>query len=81
MLVILIIISGAIFGSFCNVVIYRPPLILRGETRLHSRPPSHCPRCQQAIRRAPDSPLVGWLLPRARRAYSRPHIIPCSLLV
>lgn len=74
MLVILIIISGAIFGSFCNVVIYRLPLILRGETRSLSWPPSHCPRCQQAIRWWHNIPLFGWLLLRGRCANCRQHI-------
>lgn len=48
---------GAAFGSFLNVVVYRLP---RGMSL--SRPSSHCPRCQHAIRWRHNLPIVGWLL-------------------
>jgi prepilin signal peptidase PulO-like enzyme (type II secretory pathway) len=56
------IILGAIIGSFCNVVIYRMPLILHGEKLSLSWPSSHCPHCKQPIKFRHNIPLFGWLL-------------------
>ncbi|MDZ4819856.1 MAG: prepilin peptidase [Planctomycetota bacterium] len=53
--------TGAIFGSFLNVVIYRLP---RGMSL--SVPGSHCPRCQHAIRWYHNLPIVGWIMLRGR---------------
>ncbi len=52
-----IFVFGAAFGSFLNVVVYRLP---RGMSL--SRPSSHCPRCQHAIRWWHNLPIFGWLL-------------------
>jgi leader peptidase (prepilin peptidase) / N-methyltransferase len=53
--------SGLVFGSFGNVVIWRFP---RGESLSH--PGSHCPACETPIRWHDNVPLLSWLLLRAR---------------
>ncbi|HEY3983144.1 prepilin peptidase [Cedecea sp.] len=69
MLVSFFILSGAILGSFCNVVIYRLPRMLYGETALSlSWPASHCPHCKKPIKVRHNIPLFGWLLLRGRCA-------------
>lgn len=67
---------GACIGSFLNVVIWRLP---RGESLSH--PPSHCPRCNQAIRWWQNLPLVSWLALRARCFYCHQPISPRYPLV
>jgi leader peptidase (prepilin peptidase)/N-methyltransferase len=53
--------SGAVVGSFLNVVVWRLP---RGESL--SRPRSRCPRCGALIRWFDNVPVLSWLLLRAR---------------
>jgi leader peptidase (prepilin peptidase) / N-methyltransferase len=48
---------GLVFGSFFNVVIWRVPL-----HKSISSPPSHCPRCRNAIRPYDNIPVLSWLL-------------------
>ena len=48
---------GACVGSFLNVVVYRTPA---GLSIAH--PPSHCPSCQQTIRRRDNIPIYSWLV-------------------
>jgi leader peptidase (prepilin peptidase)/N-methyltransferase len=50
---------GACVGSFLNVVAYRLPLGMSVVWK-----PSHCPRCQHAIRARDNIPVLGWLLLR-----------------
>lgn len=50
---------GLTVGSFLNVVVYRLP---RGENL--SRPGSHCPSCDHAVRPYDNIPVVSWLLLR-----------------
>jgi leader peptidase (prepilin peptidase)/N-methyltransferase len=52
---------GAITGSFLNVVIHRYP---REESIAF--PPSHCPRCNAAIRWFDNVPVLSFLVLRAR---------------
>lgn len=52
-----IFVLGSAFGSFLNVVVYRLP---RGMSL--SRPSSHCPQCQHAIRWWHNLPIAGWLM-------------------
>ncbi|MCA1901947.1 MAG: prepilin peptidase [Candidatus Hydrogenedens sp.] len=52
---------GAVFGSFCNVCIYRFP---RGESIIH--PASHCPQCQHKIDWYDNIPVLSWLFLRGR---------------
>jgi prepilin signal peptidase PulO-like enzyme (type II secretory pathway) len=74
MLVSFFVLLGAIFGSFCNVVIYRLPRILHGEALSLSWPASHCPRCKQPVRARHNVPLLGWLLLRGRCGQCRQAI-------
>jgi leader peptidase (prepilin peptidase)/N-methyltransferase len=48
---------GALFGSFANVVIWRVP---RGESIAH--PGSHCPSCGTPIAWYDNIPVLSWLL-------------------
>jgi len=48
---------GAVFGSFCNVCIYRFP---RGESII--KPASHCPKCQNPIAWYDNIPLISWII-------------------
>lgn len=48
---------GAVFGSFCNVCIYRFP---RGESII--KPGSHCPKCQKPIAWHDNIPLISWII-------------------
>lgn len=52
-----LVIVGACFGSFLNVVVYRLPAGLS-----LSHPPSHCPRCGRPIRKRDNVPILGWWL-------------------
>lgn len=57
---------GGIAGSFLNVVIYRLPRILAGESLTLCWPASHCPVCKNNIRFYHNIPLLGWLWLRGR---------------
>jgi leader peptidase (prepilin peptidase)/N-methyltransferase len=61
LLLIWILVVGAIFGSFFNVVIYRLPLGLN-----LAHPPSRCPACEHPIRWRDNLPVLGWVLLRGR---------------
>ncbi|MBK8479967.1 MAG: prepilin peptidase [Proteobacteria bacterium] len=52
---------GAIWGSFCNVVVVRLP---RGESVV--RPPSHCRSCHRAVAWYDNLPVLSYLLLRGR---------------
>lgn len=52
---------GLAIGSFLNVVVWRVP---RGESV--NRPPSHCPKCDAAIKPYDNVPVLSWLLLRGR---------------
>jgi leader peptidase (prepilin peptidase)/N-methyltransferase len=54
-------VSGLLFGSFANVLIWRVP---RGESIV--RPASHCPSCGRPIRPLDNVPIVSWLVLRGR---------------
>ncbi|MBP2169738.1 leader peptidase (prepilin peptidase)/N-methyltransferase [Erwinia toletana] len=60
--------AGAVIGSFLNVVIYRLPLMMAGETCRLSFPASHCPCCGSPVRWRHNLPLLGWLLLRGHCA-------------
>ena len=55
------IILGGVVGSFLNVVVYRLPAGMS-----IAWPPSHCPRCQHAIRAFDNIPVLAWLWLRGR---------------
>lgn len=74
MLTMLALLSGAIVGSFLNVVIYRLPLMMAGHPFTLSFPGSFCPQCCTPIRWRHNLPLLGWLLLRGRCADCRQPI-------
>jgi prepilin signal peptidase PulO-like enzyme (type II secretory pathway) len=61
---------GASIGSFLNVVEYRLPLMIEGEStdqKLNlSFPGSHCPGCKTPIRLKHNMPIVSWLMLKGR---------------
>ena len=54
---IILFVTGAIIGSFLNVVIYRLPRQLSIVA-----PGSHCPRCEQPLKWYDNIPLVSYML-------------------
>jgi len=54
-------ISGAVIGSFLNVVVYRLPI---GESLV--KPRSHCPNCQTPVAPRDNVPLLSWLFLKGR---------------
>jgi leader peptidase (prepilin peptidase)/N-methyltransferase len=52
---------GLLWGSFCNVVIWRLP---RGQSVSH--PPSHCPQCGTRIAWYDNVPILSYLLLRGK---------------
>ncbi|MFS2222968.1 prepilin peptidase [Pantoea sp. B65] len=71
MQILLAALSGAVVGSFLNVVIYRLPLMMAGAACSLSFPASHCPCCAAPIRWRHNLPVVGWLWLRGRCADCR----------
>ena len=67
---------GACIASFLNVVIWRVP---RGESIVS--PPSHCPKCNAAIRWYQNIPILSWLALRGKCANCREPISPRYILV
>ncbi|HND52250.1 MAG TPA: prepilin peptidase, partial [Pirellulaceae bacterium] len=53
--------TGACFGSFMNVVIYRVPAGLSV-----SYPPSRCPKCLHPIRGYDNIPVLSWMILRGK---------------
>ncbi|OHC76339.1 MAG: hypothetical protein A3G18_08880 [Rhodospirillales bacterium RIFCSPLOWO2_12_FULL_58_28] len=76
-------ISGAVIGSFLNVVIHRLPImILRSPERLNlAWPASNCPHCAHPIRAIDNIPLVSYLLLRGRCFHCGKPISPRYPLV
>jgi leader peptidase (prepilin peptidase) / N-methyltransferase len=60
-LCVIALLFGLTIGSFLNVVIYRLP---RKESL--SRPASHCPRCDTAIKWYDNVPVASWIALRGR---------------
>ena len=54
-------ISGAVIGSFLNVVVYRLPL---GQSLV--KPRSRCPHCEAPVAPRDNVPVLSWLLLRGR---------------
>jgi len=67
---------GACIASFLNVVIWRVP---RGESIVS--PPSHCPKCNAAIKWYQNIPIVSWLALRGRCVSCRAPISPRYILI
>ncbi|MEW5562018.1 prepilin peptidase [Enterobacter asburiae] len=72
---------GAVVGSFINVVIYRLPRMLQGESITLSLPASHCPQCQAPVKIRHNLPVLGWLLLRGRCYQCQQRISPRYPLV
>ena len=54
-------ISGAVIGSFLNVVVYRVPI---GQSLVTPR--SHCPNCETPVAPRDNVPLLSWLFLKGR---------------
>jgi len=67
---------GACVASFLNVVIWRVP---RGESIVS--PPSHCPKCNAAIKWYQNIPILSWLALRGKCANCKAPISPRYILV
>lgn len=67
---------GACIASFLNVVIWRVP---RGESIVS--PPSHCPKCNAAIRWYQNVPILSWLALRGKCANCKAPISPRYILI
>ena len=67
---------GACVASFLNVVIWRVP---RGESIVS--PPSHCPKCNAAIRWYQNIPILSWLALRGKCANCKAPISPRYILI
>ena len=67
---------GACIASFLNVVIWRVP---RGESIVS--PPSHCPKCNAAIRWYQNIPILAWLALRGKCANCKHPISPRYILI
>lgn len=63
---------GSCLGSFLNVVVWRLPQVdfIEGEGLFHgfwrgwkalSSPPSHCPKCGNALKWYDNLPVIGWI--------------------
>ena len=68
--------TGASIASFLNVVIWRVP---RGESIVS--PPSHCPKCGNAVRWWQNIPILSYLALRGRCAHCRTTIPPRYIIV
>jgi leader peptidase (prepilin peptidase) / N-methyltransferase len=62
-------ISGAVIGSFLNVVVYRLPI---GQSLV--KPRSHCPSCQTPVSPRDNVPLLSWLFLKGRCRHCRETI-------
>jgi len=67
---------GACVASFLNVVIWRVP---RGESIVS--PPSHCPKCNAAIKWYQNIPILAWLMLRGKCANCKAPISPRYILI
>ena len=67
---------GACIASFLNVVIWRVP---RGESIVS--PPSHCPKCNAAIRWYQNIPILSWLALRGKCANCKAPISPRYIFI
>lgn len=64
-------ISGAVIGSFLNVVVYRLPI---GQSLV--KPRSHCPSCNTPVSPRDNVPLVSWLFLKGRCRHCGEPISP-----
>ncbi|MGB9807905.1 MAG: prepilin peptidase [Thermosulfidibacteraceae bacterium] len=69
-------ITGSIFGSFINMLIYRLPKNL---SIIH--PPSHCPTCGKKLKFWQNIPIISYLILKGRCYYCKNKIPIRYLLV
>lgn len=69
MVTVLVIITGLLFGSFFNVVIYRVPL---GKSLI--TPPSHCTACGKSIKWYMNIPFFSFVFLRGKCAYCKTSV-------
>jgi len=67
---------GAVFGSFCNVLIYRVP---RGESVVKGG--SHCTSCGQPIKFYDNIPVVSYIVLRGRCRHCKQKFTPRYFIV
>ena len=67
---------GACLASFLNVAIWRVP---RGQPIV--TPPSHCPKCNAAIKWYQNIPILSWLALRGKCANCKAPISPRYILI
>ena len=70
-IILFLFILGACVGSFLNVVVWRLP---QGQSL--SYPPSHCPKCGNALPWYDNIPVFGWIKLRGRCRFCREPISP-----
>ncbi len=75
-IITVVVLLGAIIGSFLNVCIYRIPL-----EQSISKPRSHCFSCQKLIPWYHNIPILSWLILRGKCAYCKSPISPRYLIV
>ena len=76
--------TGAVAGSFINVVIYRVSLMIAQENNLRYNlflPRSHCPACCQTLNWYHTLPILSWLLLKGRCGWCSKKISIRYLLV
>ncbi|MFZ4471914.1 MAG: prepilin peptidase [Limnohabitans sp.] len=65
--ILLVLALGLVVGSFLNVVVYRLPRMLEGESNeALSLPSSHCPTCKTPIKVWHNIPLLSYVLLKGR---------------
>lgn len=69
LILVLVGVLGLAIGSFLNVVIYRVP---RAESIVF--PASHCPSCENTLKRRHNVPVLSWLVLRGRCAFCETRI-------
>lgn len=57
---------GLCFGSFFNVLVYRIPLLLKGNKITTFNESSKCPKCNTKIKFYFNIPVLGWLILRGK---------------
>lgn len=73
--IFIVIICSAIFGSFCNMLIYRLPKMLNGENISPIYPQkSMCPQCKHSLSARDLLPLLSFILSLGRCRYCHKKI-------
>ena len=73
---IFLLITGLLFGSFSNVIVYRLPLGLSIVA-----PRSFCPKCNKKIQWNQNIPILSWIFLKGKCAFCRAKISSSYILV